>query len=186
MTYFFFLKYLIFCKEIIKDSQKYIPEFLEDIVEKSLNCIHHIKTPNNQLPLFNGAFSTNLSQIEKYIENFKVDNKEKKLGGLYRIKHKGHFLIMDIDKPPKKKFSRSYQSGPLSFEYYLDGVKVISNSGFGILISRKTELLSRLTACQSTLNINDTSVTKFEKNEIINNIFETQFRIVLNLMTFLQ
>ena len=168
---FFFLKYLIFCKEIIKDSQKYIPEFLEDIVEKSLNCIYHIKTPNNQLPLFNGAYSTNLSQIEKYIENFKADNKEKKFGGLYRIKHKGHFLIMDIDKPPKKKFSRSYQSGPLSFEYYLDGVKVISNSGFGILISRKTELLSRLTACQSTLNINDTSVTKFEKNEIINNIF---------------
>ncbi len=168
---FFFLKYLIFCNEIIKDSQKYIPEFLEDIIDKGLNCIHHIKTPNNQLPLFNGAFSTNLSQIEKYIENFKADNKNKKLGGLYKIKHKGHFLIMDVDKPPKKKFSRSYQSGPLSFEYYLDGVKVICNSGFGILISRKTELLSRLTACQSTLNINDTSVTKFEKNEMINNIF---------------
>ena len=30
----FFSKYFIFCKEIIKDSQKYIPEFLEDIIEK--------------------------------------------------------------------------------------------------------------------------------------------------------
>jgi len=53
----FFSKYFIFCKEVIKDSQKYVPEFLEDIVEKNLNCISFIKTPNNYLPLFNGATS---------------------------------------------------------------------------------------------------------------------------------
>ena len=56
----FFSKYFIFCKEVIKDSQKYIPEFLEDIIEKNLNCIHFIKTPNNQLPLFNGAASSKI------------------------------------------------------------------------------------------------------------------------------
>ena len=70
-----------------------------------------------------------------------------------------------------KKFSKSYQSGPLSFEYFLDGIKIITNSGFGCHISKKTELLSRVTACQSTLSINDTSITKFEKNEIISKIF---------------
>ena len=32
-------------------------------------------------------------------------------------------------------------------------------------------MLSRLTACQSTLTINDTSITKFEKNEMISKIF---------------
>ena len=32
----FFSKYFLFCKEIIKDSQKYVPEFLEDIIEKNL------------------------------------------------------------------------------------------------------------------------------------------------------
>ena len=31
--------------------------------------------------------------------------------------------------------------------------------------------MSRLTACQSTLTINETSITKFEKNEMINKIF---------------
>jgi uncharacterized heparinase superfamily protein len=93
------------------------------------------------------------------------------LGGLYKIKHKNHFLVIDTDKPPVKKFSRSYQSGPLSFEYFLDGIKIITNSGFGGHISKKAELLSRLTACQSTLNINDTSVTKFENNEMINKVF---------------
>ena len=167
----FFSKYFIFCKEIIKDSQKYVPEFLDDIIEKNLNCIYFIRTPDDCLPLFNGANSVKLSQIEKYFENFKTDYKNNKLGGLFKIKHKNHFVIIDIDKPPQKKFSKSYQSGPLSFEYFLDGVKIITNSGFGNHISQKAELLSRLTACQSTLTINETSITKFENNKMINKVF---------------
>ena len=167
----FFSKYLIFCKEIIKDSQKYVPEFLDDIVEKNLNCIHFIRTPNDQLPLFNGANINKLNLVKKYMENFKPNIKENILGGLYRLKHKNHFLLFDVDKPPKKRFSQSYQSGPLSFEYFLDGVKIISNSGFGNNISKKAERLSRVTACQSTLTINDTSITKFETNNMINRVF---------------
>ena len=167
----FFSKYFIFCKEAIKDSQKYVPEFLEDIIEKNLNCIHHIKTPDNQLPLFNGASSLNLNQVKNFLDNFKPENKKDYLGGLYRIKHKNHFLLLDIDGPPQKKFSKSYQSGPLSFEYFLDGIKIITNSGFGNHISKKAEWISRLTACQSTLTINDTSITKFEKNKMICKVF---------------
>ena len=53
----------------------------------------------------------------------------------------------------------------------MDGIKIITNSGFGNHISKKIGLLSRLTACQSTLTINDTSITKFEKNEMINKVF---------------
>ena len=167
----FFAKYLIFCKELIKDSQKYVPEFLQDIIDKNLNCIHFIKTPNEQLPLFNGASVVNLNQIQKYLDEFKPNSKNKNLGGLFKIKYKNHFLIIDTERPPKQKFSKSYQSGPLSFEYFLDGIKIITNSGFGDHISKKAEALSRLTACQSTLSINDTSVTKFEKSEMINKVF---------------
>ena len=103
--------------------------------------------------------------------HFKPNIKSNNLGGLFKIDHKNHFLLMDIDKPPKKKFSKTYQSGPLSFEYFLDGIKIITNSGFGCHISKKAELLSRLTACQSTLTVNDTSITKFEKNELIIKVF---------------
>jgi len=123
------------------------------------------------LPLFNGATCLKLNQIEKYLDDFKPNFKNDNLGGLYKIKYKSHFLIIDVDKPPQKKFSKSYQSGPLSFEYFLDGEKVITNSGFGFHISKKVELLSRITACQSTLTVNDTSITKFEKNEVISKIF---------------
>ena len=100
----FFSKYLIFCREIIKDSQRYLPEFLEDIVEKNLNCIHFIKTPNDQLPLFNGATTLGLEQIKKYLDNFKPTIKDNNFGGLFKIKHKNHFLLFDIDKPPQKIF----------------------------------------------------------------------------------
>ena len=168
----FYSKYLILCREVIKDSQKYVPEFLEDIIEKNLKCLNYIKTPNDQLPLFNGATISKLSQINQYLEKAKTKNITKQnFGGLFKIKHKNHLIFIDIEKPPRKKFSNSYQSGPLSFEYFVDNVKIISNSGFGRSISKKAETLSRLTACQSTLTLNDTSVTKFEQNELINKVF---------------
>jgi len=172
----FFAKYLIFCRELIKDSQKYVPEFLQDIIDKNLNCIHLIKTPDEQLPLFNGAYAVNLNQIQKYLEKIKPNNKNNNLGGLFKIKYKNHYLIIDTERPPRKKFSNSYQSGPLSFEYFLDGIKIITNSGFGSQISKRAEALSRLTACQSTLSINDTSVTKFEKSEMINRVFGSSIK----------
>ena len=84
----------------------------------------------------------------------------------YFVKKIRSFALLDNVKPSLSKcvftnFSKNYQSGPLSFEYYLDGVKISTNCGFGNNISTKDELFSKLTASQSTLTINDTSITKF-------------------------
>jgi uncharacterized heparinase superfamily protein len=164
-------KYLIFCKEIIRDAQKYIPEFLENIIEKNLTCLNFIKCPKNKLPLFNGSSENFLNQLDEYLITNKKRETENVIGGLFKLKQKSHLLFFDIGRPPNKNYSKCYQSGPLSFEYFLDGEKIISNSGFGDNISSKAELLSRLTACQTTLTLNDTSVTKFERNKLINKIF---------------
>jgi uncharacterized heparinase superfamily protein len=88
--------------------------------------------------------------------------------------------LFDVGSPPKKNFSKCYQSGPLSFEYFLDGKKIICNSGFGNNISSKAELISRLTACQTTLTLNDTSVTKFERNKLINKVFGNSIKNTFN------
>ena len=64
----------------------------------------------------------------------------------------------------------------MSFEYYLDNQKIITNCGFGSNISSKAELLSKLTSAQTTVSINDTSVTKFERNKTINKIFGTSIK----------
>ena len=169
----FFNNYLLLCHENIKDAQQYVPEFLDAIIQKNLTCIKFFKTPNNQTPLFNGASEKMLNHYEKYLEYFKVSKKNKKeiIGGIFHAKSKQQVLYFDIGGPPGKNFSKNYQSGPLSFEYFLDGIKIITNCGFGNNISPKAELISRLTASQSTLTINDTSITKFERNKLINRVF---------------
>ena len=169
----YFLKYFLLCHENIKDAQQYIPEFLDDIINKNLNCIKFFKTPYNQVPLFNGASEESLDPLEKYITNHKVKRKIIKdtIGGIFFTKSKYQVLYFDVGSPPNKSFSKNYQSGPLSFEYYQDGTKIITNCGFGKNISSKAELISRLTASQSTLTINDTSITKFERNKLINRVF---------------
>ena len=64
----FATKYLIFCREIIKDAQKYVPEFLENIIEKNLICLNFIKCPEDQLPLFNGASENFINHLDKYLD----------------------------------------------------------------------------------------------------------------------
>lgn len=169
----FILKYLILCKECIKDAQEYLPEFLEVIINKSFNCLNSILTPNHSIPLFNGGLEENLEELGKF-EN-KLDYKGKfdknLIGGIQILKKKNNLVFFDVGQPPNKQFSSKYQSGPLSFEYYLDGKKIITNCGFGSNISPKAELFSRLTSAQSTVTLEDTSVTKFERNKMINKIF---------------
>jgi len=169
----FFSKYLMLCKECIKDAQQYVPEFLDTIIDKNLRCIKNILTPNNQTPLFNGGTEDNLEQFNKFLNALDYKSKDKKniIGGIHTFNIKNSAIFFDVGEPPKKSFSKSYQSGPLSFEYYLDGEKIITNCGFGSNISSKAELLSRLTSAQSTLTLDDTSVTRFERNKLINRIF---------------
>ena len=169
----FFSKYLILCKKCIEDAQQYVPEFLDIIIDKNLLCIKNILTPSNQVPLFNGGTEHNLEQFDKFLNDLDYKSKDKKniIGGIHTFAIKNSAIFFDVGEPPKKGFSKSYQSGPLSFEYYLDGEKIITNCGFGSNISSKAELLSRLTSAQSTLTLDDTSVTKFERNKLINRIF---------------
>ncbi len=169
----FFTKYLLLCHESINDAQKYMPEFLDNIIKKNLSCIRSFKTPDSRIPLFNGSFENNLDNFEKYLEKIKENKRDKKniVGGIFYAKSKQQILYFDTGGPPSKNFSSNYQSGPLSFEYYLDGIKIITNCGFGKNISTKAELISRLTASQSTLTINDTSINKFERNKLLNRVF---------------
>ena len=174
----FFTKYLLLCRENIKDAQKYLPEFLEDIIKKNLECIKIFQTPDNQMPLFNGSSENKLNNFEEYLDSVKISKRERKniVGNIFVAKSKNQVVYFDVGGPPSKNFSKNYQSGPLSFEYFLDGVKIITNCGFGSNISTKAELISRLTASQSTLTINDTSITRFERNKLVNKVFGNSIR----------
>ena len=168
-------KFLILIKECCKDAQEYIPDFLDDIVDKLVNCLFSLKTPTNKNPLFNGASEF---QIDSYLEylvglEYKSTNIINSIGQVYIARNKKSLLFFDVGSPPEKKYSKNYQSGPLSFEYFIENHKIITNCGFGNKISKKTELISRLTSAQSTLCLNDTSVVNFERNNLINDAFGT-------------
>ena len=89
-----------------------------------MSCIKFIKTPNNKVSPFNGGSENDLSSFEKYLENLKLSKKDKKfiMGDYFLLNRKiNHFTLM-LDAHLKRIF-QNYQSGPLSFEYFLDGNK---------------------------------------------------------------
>ena len=167
------LKYFLLIKEVIKDAQKYVPDYLENIIEKNLECLKQITTPTNTLPLFNGSIEDDLTNFYNYINHFRIKIKKQKinLGSIHVLKNKKDVIYFEAGDPPKKSYSSSYQSGPLSFEYFYEDQKIITNSGFGVNISNKARLLSRLTSSQSTLCLNDTSIVGFEKNNMMNKAY---------------
>jgi uncharacterized heparinase superfamily protein len=166
-------KFLILVKECCKDAQEYIPDYLDDIVDKLVDCIYSIKTPNLKSPLFNGTSEFKLDTYLDYLAGLEYlpKNIKNEIGKIHISRGKKFVLFFDVGSPPKRENSSSYQSGPLSFEYFFNDHKIITNCGFGCKISKKTELISRLTSAQSTLCLNDFSVAKFERNNLINNAF---------------
>ena len=166
-------KFLVLIKECCRDAQEYIPDYLDDIVDKLIDCSYSLKTPTNRSPLFNGTSEFKIDAYLEYLSGleYKSSNVINIINQIYIVKGKKNLLFFDLGAPPKKKYSKNYQSGPLSFEYFIDNNKIITNCGFGNKISKKAELISRLTSAQSTLCLNDSSVVKFERNSLINNVF---------------
>ena len=166
-------KFLILIKECCNDAQEYIPDYLEDIVEKQIDCLYSMEAPINRNPLFNGSSEFKINSYLSYLTGlgYKIKRERENINQIYILKGKKFFLFFDAGSPPRKKNSGSYQSGPLSFEYFIDNHKIITNCGFGKKISKKAELISKLTSAQSTLCLNDSSVTRFERSNLINKIF---------------
>ena len=168
-------KFLVLVKECCKDAQEYIPDYLDDIVDKLIDCLHSIKAPTNKIPLFNGASEFKIDSYLEYLTGleYKIKIEKKSISQIHILRGKKFLLFFDTGSPPTKENSNNYQSGPLSFEYFIDNHKIITNCGFGNKISKKTESISRLTSAQSTLCLNDSSVTRFERNSLINETFGT-------------
>ena len=168
-----YTKYFLLIREVIKDAQKYVPDILENILEQNLKCLKQITTPANSLPLFNGSVEDDLTSFYEYINHFKIKIKKTKFssGNIHILKNKKDVIYFEAGSPPKKNYSSCYQSGPLSFEYFFDDQKIITNSGFGVNISKKARLLSRFTSSQSTLCLNDTSIVSFEKSNMMNKAY---------------
>ena len=91
---------------------------------------------------------------------------------------------MDIGGSPSNNFSKFYQSGALSFEIFSNGKKLITNSGYFPNNRNKLNKLSKSTALQSTLSIEDHSSCDYRKLDKSNIIVDKGIRIIKKNLVF--
>ena len=104
----FYLKYLIVIRELLKESQTNIPDFLDETIfylGKSYNLLCANK--KNGL-LFNGNFEISNEEFDDYLNfnKYKFTEDANENGGYVVLNNKKSFLAVDIGKAPEKKFSK--------------------------------------------------------------------------------
>jgi uncharacterized heparinase superfamily protein len=100
------------------------------------------------------------------------------VAGYAILKNKKIILAMDIGASPEGSQSNDYQSGALSFEIISNDKKLISNSGYFANKQNKLNKLSKSTALQSTLIIEDYSSCNFKKLEFSGHIVDQGLKII--------
>ena len=170
---FICIKYLILVREWHKESQRPIPDFLNEIITKCGNCYALLSCSNKQFPLFNGSTEINHKNYDIFLKNlkYKFINKNYEVSDLIKVKKNKFEFFIDCGNPPPNVFARYYQAGCLAFELISNKQKVISNLGYGKYFSSKISSISQSTAAHSTLYINDTSSCIFQKNQSINRVY---------------
>ena len=172
---FICLKYLILIREWLKEAQKSIPDFLNDIISKCGNCYSTLSCLNKQFPLFNGATEINYKNYDIFLKNlkYKFKSNNNSVADFIKIKKKKFEFFIDCGNPPSNIYNKNYQAGCLAFELISNKQKIICNSGYGKYLSSKLKEVSRSTAAHSTLYMNDTSSCTFYKNDFINKVYGT-------------
>ena len=175
----FYLKYFIIIREWFKESQNTIPEYIDETIYYLGQSYAFIWQNINQDILFNGNYISNNNEFDQYLKRFGYvfKNENKEIAGYAILKNKRIMLTMDIGDSPSNNFSRFYQSGALSFEIFSNGKKLITNCGYFTNIQNKLNKLSRSTALQSTLSIEDHSSCDYKKLDKFNLVVEKGIRI---------
>tara|TARA_Y100001970_G_scaffold257280_1_gene335808 strand:+ start:1239 stop:2867 length:1629 start_codon:yes stop_codon:yes gene_type:complete len=182
----FYLKYFVLIREWFKESQNEIPDYLNEIIFLLGQSYNFIWQNINKSLLFNGNHKSDNSDFDKYLKfhNYKFKNESNEFGGYTVLKNKNTILTIDIGSSPEKKFSKDYQSGPLSFEIYFKDTKLVSNSGYFQNYKHQLNSISKSTANHSTLCIDNRSSCKFKKRT--DGIFEIEkgIKVVKKNITF--
>ncbi|MDC0850984.1 heparinase II/III-family protein [Candidatus Pelagibacter sp.] len=175
----FYLKYFIIIREWFKESQNIVPEYIDETIYHLGQSYCFIWQNINQNILFNGNYISNNDEFDQYLKRFgyKFKNENKELAGYVILKNKKTILVMDIGPNPSKKNSKDYQSGALSFEIISNGKKLITNSGYFADTKNKLNRLSKSSALQNTLVIEDYSSCNFIKINKNHHIVERGLKI---------
>jgi len=176
----FYLKYFIVIREWFKESQNTVPEYIDETIYYLGLSYAFIWQNINHDILFNGNYISNNNEFDQYLKRFKYTfkNENKEVAGYAILKNKKIILAMDIGPSPINTHSNNYQSGALSFEIISNGKKLINNSGYFANKRNKLNKLSKSTALQSTLIIEDYSSCSFKKRERLGYVIDQGLKII--------
>ena len=176
----FYLKYFIVIREWFKESQNTVPEYIDETIYYLGLSYAFIWQNINHDILFNGNYISNNNEFDQYLKRFgyTFKNENKEVAGYAILKNKKIILAMDIGPSPIITHSNDYQSGALSFEIISSGKKLISNSGYFANKQNKLNKLSKSTALQSTLIIEDYSSCSFKNGEISGYVIDQGLKII--------
>jgi uncharacterized heparinase superfamily protein len=182
----FYLKYFILIREWFKESQNIIPEYIDETIYYLGQSYAFIWQNINQDLLFNGNYISNNDEFDHYLKRlgYTFKNESKEIAGYAILKNKKIILTMDIGESPSNIFSKFYQSGALSFEVFSNGKKLITNSGYFSNTKSKLNKLSKSTALQSTLSIEDHSSCDYRKLNKSNLIVDKGIHIIKKNLVF--
>jgi uncharacterized heparinase superfamily protein len=175
----FYLKYFILIREWLKESQNDTPEYIDEAIYY-LGQAYSLTFQNfKKNILFNGNNEINNNDFDNYLKRYgyKFKNENNEVAGYSILKNKKNALIMDIGPSPEKKFSNDYQAGALSFEIISGDKKLICNSGYFQDYKHQLNDLSKSTASQSTLIIDNQSSCKLRKQGNKHSIVENGLKI---------
>jgi uncharacterized heparinase superfamily protein len=175
----FYLKYFVIIREWFKESQNTVPEYVDETIYYLGLSYAFIWQNIKHDILFNGNYISNNIEFDQYLKRlgYRFKNENKEHAGYVILKNKKIVLAMDVGDSPGKNFSKDYQSGALSFEIISNGKKLISNSGYFIKKNNKFNKLSKSTALQSTLIIEDYSSCNFKKVEKSNYLIDRGLKV---------
>jgi uncharacterized heparinase superfamily protein len=176
----FYLKYFIVIREWFKESQNTVPEYIDETIYYLGLSYAFIWQNINHDILFNGNYISNNNEFDQYLKRFRYTfkNENKEVAGYAILKNKKIILAMDVGPSPIITQSNDYQSGALSFEIISSGKKLISNSGYFANKQNKLNKLSKSTALQSTLIIEDYSSCSFKSGEISGHVIDQGLKII--------
>ena len=186
----FYLKYFILIRELLKDSLNDIPEYLDEIIFYLGKNYDFFWGSLKQNLLFNGNNNSSNKDFDKYLTLFRYKFKNDKFdtSGYTILKNKNVILAMDTGSNPGKNYSENYQSGPLSFEFFFNDEKLITNSGYFQDHSHQLNRISKSTATHSTLILDNSSACDFKKKNngpsIVSKGFKTFDKQIINEKNF--
>jgi uncharacterized heparinase superfamily protein len=182
----FYLKYFIIIREWFKESQNIIPEYVDEAIYYLGLSYAFIWQNINHDILFNGNYISSNKEFDQYLKRFgyKFKNENRELAGYAILRNKKIIIAMDVGGSPSRNFSKNYQSGALSFEIISNGKKLISNSGYFVNKTSKLNKISKSTALQSTLAIEDYSSCNFKKIKKTNYVIDQVLKITKKNIVF--